>query len=85
MKVYVEQAYLWSWAQEGYKKAEANHDLNAMNWYNSFLQQISLAHHIKVGTEVVAKAICHCGSCKDCDSECLDYRAAQRVMKALEV
>jgi hypothetical protein len=47
-KVYVEQEYLWSWAQEGYKKAEANHDLNAMNWYNSFLQQISLAEHIRV-------------------------------------
>ncbi len=37
-----------------------------------------------ITTELIAKAICNHGTCKDCDAECLDYRAAQRVMKAIE-
>ena len=34
--------------------------------------------------EVIAKAICKYGTCKTCDPDCVDYRAAQRVMKAIE-
>ncbi len=34
--------------------------------------------------ELIAKAICQYGQCKKCDEDCIDYRAAQRVMKAIE-
>jgi uncharacterized protein (UPF0210 family) len=37
-----------------------------------------------INTELIARAICHCGTCKVCDPDCVDYRAAQRVMKAIE-
>lgn len=35
-------------------------------------------------TELIARAICQCGTCKVCDEGCVDYRAAQRVIAALE-
>lgn len=34
--------------------------------------------------ELIARAICQYGQCKVCDEDCVDYRAAKRVMKALE-
>ena len=37
-----------------------------------------------ITTELVARAICKYGTCKTCDSDCADYRAAERVMKAIE-
>ena len=37
-----------------------------------------------ITTELIARAICQHGKCKTCDPDCVDYRAAQRVVKALE-
>lgn len=37
-----------------------------------------------INTELIARAICQYGKCKTCDPDCVDYRAAQRVVKALE-
>ena len=37
-----------------------------------------------ITTELIARAICQYGTCKVCDPDCVDYRAAQRVVKALE-
>lgn len=37
-----------------------------------------------INTELIARAICQYGTCKVCDPDCADYRAAQRVMKAIE-
>lgn len=37
-----------------------------------------------ITTELIARAICKYGTCKTCDSDCVDYRAAERVMKAIE-
>ncbi len=37
-----------------------------------------------INTELIARAICHHGKCTSCDAECLNYREAQRVMKAIE-
>ena len=37
-----------------------------------------------ITTELIARAICQYGTCKVCDEDCVDYRAAQRVMKAIE-
>lgn len=37
-----------------------------------------------ITTELIARAICKYGTCKTCDSDCADYRAAERVMKAIE-
>lgn len=37
-----------------------------------------------INTELIARAICQYGTCKVCDEDCVDYRAAQRVMKAIE-
>ena len=37
-----------------------------------------------INTELIARAICQYGSCKECTEDCVDYRAAQRVMKAIE-
>ena len=37
-----------------------------------------------ITTELIAKAICQYGKCKECTEDCVDYRAAQRVMKAIE-
>ena len=37
-----------------------------------------------ITTELIARAICQYGTCKTCDPDCVDYRAAQRVMKAIE-
>ena len=37
-----------------------------------------------ITTELIARAICQYGKCKACDEDCVDYRAAQRVMKAIE-
>ena len=37
-----------------------------------------------ITTELIARAICQHGKCKTCDEDCVDYRAAQRVMKAIE-
>ncbi len=34
--------------------------------------------------ELIAKAICQYGHCEKCDEDCVDYRAAMRVMKAIE-
>ncbi len=36
-------------------------------------------------TELIARAICQCGKCKVCDEGCVDYRAALRVVEALEL
>lgn len=51
-KIYVAQKELWDWAQKEYEKAEANHNLEGMHWCNAFLQQITLAEHIKLSGEV---------------------------------
>ena len=37
-----------------------------------------------ITTELIARAICQHGKCKACDEDCVDHRAAQRVMKAIE-
>ena len=37
-----------------------------------------------INTELIARAICQHGRCKTCDEDCIDYKAAQRVMKAIE-
>lgn len=37
-----------------------------------------------ITTELIARAICQHGKCKTCDEDCIDYRAAIRVMKAIE-
>ena len=37
-----------------------------------------------ITTELIARAICKYGTCKTCDEDCADYRAAQRVMKVIE-
>ena len=37
-----------------------------------------------INTELIARAICQHGKCKECTEDCVDYRAAQRVMKAIE-
>lgn len=37
-----------------------------------------------INTELIARAICQYGTCKVCDPDCVDYRAAMRVMKAIE-
>ena len=37
-----------------------------------------------INTELIARAICQHGKCKTCDEDCVDYRAAQRVIKAIE-
>lgn len=37
-----------------------------------------------INTELIARAICQQGKCEKCDEDCVDYRAAQRVMKAIE-
>ena len=34
--------------------------------------------------ELIAKAICQYGSCKECTEDCVDYRAAMRVVAELE-
>jgi hypothetical protein len=34
--------------------------------------------------ELIAKAICQYGSCKECTEDCVDYRAAMRVAAELE-
>ena len=36
-----------------------------------------------INTELIAKAICQQGKCKTCDEDCIDYKAAQRVMNVL--
>ena len=37
-----------------------------------------------ITTELIARAICKYGSCKECTEDCADYRAAQRVKVVLE-
>ena len=37
-----------------------------------------------ITTELIARALCQYGTCKTCDEDCVDYRAALRVMKAIE-
>lgn len=37
-----------------------------------------------ITTELIAKAICQYGQCKTCDEDCVDYRAAMRVVAELE-
>jgi hypothetical protein len=37
-----------------------------------------------ITTELIARAICQHGKCKTCDEDCIDYKAAQRVMNAIE-
>lgn len=34
--------------------------------------------------ELIARAICQNGKCTKCDADCIDYRAAERVVAALE-
>ena len=34
--------------------------------------------------ELIAKAICQFGQCKECTEDCVDYRAAMRVAAELE-
>ena len=35
-------------------------------------------------TELIARAICQHGKCEKCDADCIDYRAAERVVAVLE-
>lgn len=35
-------------------------------------------------TELIARAICQNGKCTKCDADCIDYRAAERVVAALK-
>jgi hypothetical protein len=37
-----------------------------------------------ITTELIARAICQYGKCKTCDPDCVDYRAAMRVIAELE-
>lgn len=37
-----------------------------------------------INIELIARAICQHGKCKKCDADCVDYRAAQRVVAELE-
>ena len=37
-----------------------------------------------INTELIAKVICQYGNCKVCDEDCVDYRAAMRVVAELE-
>lgn len=37
-----------------------------------------------ITTGLVARAICKYGTCKTCDGDCADYRAAERVKVVLE-
>ncbi len=39
---------------------------------------------MELNIETIAKAICQYGQCKECTEDCVDYRAAQRVVAALE-
>ena len=39
---------------------------------------------LKVNIELIARAICQHGKCEKCDADCIDYRAAERVMAVLE-
>ena len=36
-------------------------------------------------TELIARAICQTGKCNECDKDCLDYKAALRVIETLEL
>ena len=38
-----------------------------------------------INTELIARAICQLGHCKECTEDCIDYRAAQRVVTTLEL
>lgn len=38
----------------------------------------------KITIELIARAICQHGKCEKCDADCIDYRAAERVMAVLE-
>ena len=37
-----------------------------------------------IDCETIARAICETGKCCVCDSSCIDYRAAERVLKVIE-
>lgn len=37
-----------------------------------------------ITTELIARALCQYGQCKKCDEDCVDYRAAMRVIAELE-
>lgn len=37
-----------------------------------------------INTELIAKAICQYGQCKECTEDCVDYRAAMRVAAELK-
>ena len=37
-----------------------------------------------ITAELIAKEICQYGQCEKCDEDCIDYRAAQRVIAELE-
>lgn len=39
---------------------------------------------MKVDIELIARAICQHGKCEECDTDCIDYRAAERVAAVLE-
>lgn len=39
---------------------------------------------MKNNIELIARAICQHGKCEKCDADCIDYRAAERVVAALE-
>ncbi len=39
---------------------------------------------MKIDIELIARAICQHGKCKECDTDCIDYRAAERVAAILE-
>ena len=38
-----------------------------------------------INTELIARAICQTGKCKECDKDCLDYKAALRVVEILKL
>ena len=37
-----------------------------------------------ITTELIARAICQHGKCEECDSDCIDYKAALRVTAELK-
>ena len=37
-----------------------------------------------ITAELIAKTICQTGKCKECTEDCVDYRAAKRVIKVIK-
>lgn len=39
---------------------------------------------MEIDVELIAKAICQHGKCEKCDADCIDYKAAERVVAVLK-